>query len=103
MAKLMDALKRVKIVFRRTTPMFRTMILSAIALSMAALLIVHWSIAAEQKRAEELKQQAAQLEQEKDRLEGNIDDLGSADSVEQIAKDELGMVDPDTVVVSPQK
>lgn len=103
MTKLIAALKRVRIVFRRTTPMTRTVILSAIALSMAAVLIVQLSIGAERARAEELKQQAAQLEQDNDRLEENIGDLGSADSVEQIAKDELGMVDPDTVVVTPQK
>ena len=49
-----------------------------------------------------LRHQAAQLEQENSQLEQDIDSLGSLDSLQQIAKDELGLVDPDTVVLQPE-
>ena len=45
--------------------------------------------------------QAAQLEQDVDTLNQQIDVAGSVDGVEQIAQDELGLVTPDTVLIQP--
>lgn len=103
MNPITKALKRVRVVYRRSNTLTKTVVLSTIVLSMAALLALNLSIQAAQLRAQELANQAAQLEQENQQLENNIDNLGSADSVEQIAKDELGLVNPDTVVIDPQE
>lgn len=101
MGKLLATLKRVRLVYRRSNNMTKTVVISAIVLSMAALLTLQVAINAAQRRYEEQKNQAAQLEQEKDKLNDNIGSLGSADSVDQIAKDELGMVPTDSVVITP--
>ena len=103
MNPITKALKRVRVVYRKSNTLTKTVVLSTIVLSMAALLALNLSIQAAQLRAQELANQAAQLEQENQQLENNIDDLGSADSVEQIAKDELGLVNPDIVVIDPQE
>ena len=101
MRKLRSLLKRVRLVYRRSSTLTKTVVMSAIALSMAALLTLQIAYNAQMKRYEENRQQAAQLEQENDKLEENNNAMGSADSVEQIAKDELNMVPTDAVVIVP--
>ena len=103
MAKLIDKLKRIRLVYRRSSTLTKAVVLSAIVLSMAALLTLHLTISAARQRNEELTDQAAQLEQENSDLEENIEGLGSAEGVEQIARDELGLVDPDTVIIEPEE
>ena len=46
---------------------------------------------------------AARQEQENQDWKDTIDNLGSQGSVEDIAKDELGLVDPNTQVITPQQ
>ena len=94
---------RFRLVCRRGSPLAKAVILSAIVLSTVAILTLTAAIADSRAQAEALKDQAAKLEQEQNRLEQNIEDLGSLDSVEQIAKDELGLVDPDTVIIEPEQ
>ena len=103
MKRLVRMLKKVKIVFCKSNTLTKTVVLSAIALSMAALLALNLTISIAEARTDELTDQAAQLEQENKQLEENISDLGSADSVGKIAEDELGLVDPDTVVIEPEE
>ena len=102
MKRLLARLKRIRFVYRRSSNATKMAVMCAIVLSVAALVALSISTHAANVRAQELKDQAAQLEQENDRLEDKIDSLGSADSVEDIAKDELGLVDPDTVIVKPE-
>ena len=45
--------------------------------------------------------QAAALEQENAELTEKKDHLGSSSSIKEIAKEELGLVDPDTIILDP--
>lgn len=101
MDRIVRLLKRVRLVYRRSSTLTKAVVLSAIVLSMAALITLQLTISAAQDRTQDLTDQAAQLEQENQQLEDKIDNLGSADSVEDIARDELDMVDPDTVIIEP--
>ena len=101
MRKLRAMLKRVRLVYRRSSTLTKTVVMSAIALSMAALLALQIAYDAQMKRYEEQRQQAIELEQENNKLNESNNALGSADSVEQIAKDELNMVPTDAVVITP--
>lgn len=101
MDRIVKFLKRIRLVYRRSSMLTRVVIVSAIILAMAAVLTLNMTINATQSQTDDLKNQAAALEQENQQLEENIEGLGSADSVGQIAKDELGLVDPDTVVIDP--
>lgn len=100
MKKLIRLLKRVRIKFRRSTSLTKTVVLSAVILSLAALLTLHFTISATRKQAEELRSEAAQLEQENKELGDKVDSLGSADGVEDIAKDE-GMVGENDIIITP--
>ena len=101
MRKLRAFLKRIRIKYRRSSTLTKTVVLSTIVVCMVALLVIGWRIDAAMAAYEAKKDQAAQLEQENNQLGENIDNLGSADSVDQIAKDELGMVPGDAVVITP--
>ena len=101
MRKLRAFLRRIHLVYRRSSTLTKTVVMCAIAFSMAALLTLQIAYDAQMKRYEAQRQQAAQLEQENNKLNENNNALGSADSVDQIAKDELNMVPSDAVVIVP--
>ena len=103
MQKKQPLRNRIRLVYRRGSPLAKAVILSAIVLSMAALLTLTVAINQSRAQADALKNQAAELEQEQTKLQQNIDGLGTLDSVEEIAKDELGLVDPDTVIMQPKQ
>ena len=54
-----------------------------------------------QVKTEDMRQQAVEIQQQNEDLENKISILGSNQSVEQIARDELGLVTPDTVIITP--
>ena len=101
MAKLENPFKQIRLVYRRSSTLLKCVVLAAIVLSMAALLALRATITAEQQKQEDLRHQAAVLEETIQEYQDRIDDLGSVQSVGQIAQDELGLVDPNTVILDP--
>lgn len=102
MSQLQNFIRRTRLVFVRSSRLTKILILSAMAFSLVALAILRTAIGMGSNHLDSLRHQAAQLEQENSQLEQDIDSLGSLDSLQQIAKDELGLVDPDTVVLQPE-
>ncbi len=102
MRKLRSFLRRVRIKYRRSSTLTKTMVISTIVVCMVALLVIGWRIDCAIADYEAKRDLAAQLEQENDKLGENIDNLGSADSIDQIAKDELNMVPSDAVIITPE-
>ena len=98
MSKISSFLNRYQLQYRRTSTLNKVVIAAAVVLSSLTLLslrMVQWD--AEEELAI-LHQQAAALEQRNDELRQDIDELGTADSIRQIAREELGLVDPDTII-----
>ena len=103
MAEKTNPLRNVQVKFRRSKPLTKIVVIAAIALSTVALITLRWvqnDIEAETQRMQE---EAAQLIEENADLQGKIDDLGSLDSITDIAQSELDMVDPDTTFFEPQR
>lgn len=67
--------------------------------SLVALVALGWVRGNIRDLTEEKRQQAAALEQENAELAEKKAQLGSSDSIQDIAQEELGMVNPDTVFV----
>lgn len=103
MKRWLKRLKRTRFVYRQSSNFTKTVVATALLLSIVALVSLGIATHNAKQQAKALADQAAQLEQENGELQDNIDALGSADSVDQIAKDELGLVDPDTIVVRPEE
>lgn len=90
---------RVKLVFCRGKAIVSLALLVVIVLSTVALAGLHSAIQAGRAKEADNRAAAIRLEQENRDLEHRIDVLGSAESVQQIAREELGLEDPDTVVL----
>ena len=72
-------------------------ILVAVAVSALALLTLHASIDSSNAQYEQLRQQAAVLEEDNQDLDQRIDALGTLESAIQIAMEKLGLVFPDSI------
>ena len=98
MKKIHRFLNQFQLQYRPTDPLHKVVVATTIALctvTLVSLRVAHWD--AEDTLAA-LQQQAAVLEQENQELQSRVDALGTADSVRQIAQEQLGLVDPDTII-----
>lgn len=98
MANIHEFLNRSQLQYRRTPTLHKVVVAAAIVLSSVTLISLrlgHWEAEAQ---LAELQQRAAVLEQQNEDLRQDIDALGTTDSIREIAREELGMVDPDTII-----
>ena len=94
--------KKIKVVFRKGSLSLKVAVLVLVALSLTVLLVV-WVYKQQAKEDyERLRDQAITLEQSNSRLEAAIEKLGTVEGIFQIAREELGLVDPDTVILEPE-
>ena len=94
-------LGRFRLVYRRSSPLLKCAVLATIVLCTVALLTMGASIRQMRQTTDELRNQAAKLEQENQKLEKSIAELGTIQSIKRIAGEELGLVDPDSVFFDP--
>ena len=102
MAKIKEKLKLIKLRLRPSPRSTKIMLIVAILFAMTALIALRMAITDLNNREEDLRQKAAALEQDNKDLQENIGILGSVQSIIQIARDELGLVDPNTVILEPE-
>jgi cell division protein FtsB len=98
MAQKQNPLRRVRLVYRRAPTMLKCMLLGMLLLGTLALIVLRFSLLETKEKAEDLRNQAAVLEQENRELERSISQLGTVQSVTELAGKLLGLVDPDTVI-----
>ena len=98
MANRFNPFSRIRLVYRRSSLLLKCVVLVAILLSTAALLTIRYSIRSSQQELEQLRNQAARLEQENQQLDQQTGELGTVDSIKQIAQEELDLVDPDAII-----
>ena len=99
MADIHALLSRFQLQYRRTPTLHKVVVAAAIVLSSLTLISLrlgHWEA---QEKLAELQHRAAVLEQENQELRDDIDRLGTSDSIRDIAREELGLVDPDTIII----
>ena len=96
-----NPLKAVKVEIRPASNLLKIVVIVLIVFSTAALISLSWVRQSILAQTEDLRQEARQLEQENADLEHKISILGSVQSVEEIAQEELGLVRPDTVIINP--
>ena len=94
--------KKIRLVFRRGSLALKIAVLVMVVLSMAVLLTVWLYKQDVQKQYDELKEQAVSLEIENSRLQQAVNDLGTIRGIAQIAREQLGLVYPDTVIIEPE-
>ena len=102
MAQLIKQLTSIKFVCRRTTTLTKIVVASALVLSMAALLVLHGALDATNDATDALRQQAIALEQDNRRLESYLSQKGTVSEIIRVAKEKLGLVEPDSIVIQPE-
>ena len=102
MANIIEYLKRIKPVYRRSSNRMKIIVTVAIVLAIIGLFTIRAALADLQADNDTLESQAAMLEQENDDLEHKLGILGTKEAVIQIARELLGLVTPDTVIVQPE-
>ncbi len=94
---------RIRLVYRRSSTLVKSVVLAALVLSTLALLVLRLAILDARQQLEQQRNDAAQLEQENEDLSRAISQLGTVQSVEELAGKLLGLVDPDTVIFLPEE
>ena len=91
-----------KVKLRSAPVKLKAVLIVLIVLSTAALVALRWVHNGIQAETQRKTEQAAAMEGENADLQEKIDSIGSVQSIRQIAQDELGLADPDTVVIHPE-
>lgn len=94
--------RKVKVVVRPSPTALKIVVILLILFSMVALIALRWVTNSIRQETENLREEAAAVEQENKDLQEKIDELDSVKGVQAIAEEELDMVDPDTVIVDPK-
>lgn len=98
MSMIQRFFQRFQIKLQRTYPLTKVVVAAAIVLSAVTLVTMRTCQQENQQKLDNLYAQAAALEEENAGLEARIDNIGTVESIRQIAAEELGMVDPDSII-----
>lgn len=101
MAKLQEIIGRVQLVYRRSQTATKIVVILMLLLSIGALVTLRLTMNGIQDETRALQAQAADLTADNEALAEDIGNLGSVQSVMDIAEEELDLVQPGTVVYQP--
>lgn len=90
---------RIQFVMQRSKPITKIVACAVIVVCVLALGALHIYLSRLNEQIDELTARAALLTQENEALQKKIDSLDTVQGIEQVAEDELGMVDPDAIVI----
>ena len=94
--------KQVKVEVRPASNILKIILILLILFSIVALIALRWVHNGILTQIDELKDEASGLEYANEVLEQKTEELGSVQSIQDIAKEELGLVDPDTILIDPE-
>lgn len=103
MAASHNPLRRIRLVFGRSSTLLKCIVLATIIVSTLALLTLRLAILDTKAKTDAQRNEAAALEQENQALEDSIDQLGTVQSIKDLAGKLLGLVDPDSVIFLPEQ
>ena len=101
MLEFQTPIGKVKVVRRRSRLLTKVVVLAAVLLSIATLLVLLLAIQSTRAETAALKTEALQLEHENSRLELYIQELGTIKGIIRIAREELGLIEPDNIIIDP--
>lgn len=102
MASKTNPLSRFRLVFQRSSLVTKCVVLTTLVVTTVALLTLTLGIRSAKAREAASREKAIALEQENKELEDKIDSLDSVDGDKAHAEEYFGLVDPNTVVFTPE-
>ena len=103
MAEKKNPFSQVRLVYKRSSLLVKCIVLAALVLSTAALLFLRGAIIDAKDQEEAMRQEAIRLEQSNENLEQDLEQMGTLQSIKDLAGRFLGLVDPDTVIFLPEQ
>ena len=91
--------KKVKVEIRPASNILKIILILLILTSIVAMVALRWVHNGILTQIDELKDEASGLEYANEVLDKKTEELGSVQSIQDIAKEELGLVDPDTILI----
>lgn len=102
MTKIQDLLNNYRLVQQPAPPLLKAVVTATLALCTVTLIALRITENQHLQKLQLLTAQAAALQQENEDLAERIDALGTVASYRQIAAEQLGLVDPDTIVIESE-
>lgn len=102
MANLAERFRRFRFVRKRSSPVLKIVLLVTILLSTVVLIALGIFIKGEQAKADAWRDQAALEQQKNEELNNKLDNLGSLESVQQIAQELLGLINGNGIFFQPE-
>lgn len=93
---------KIKIRLRKGSPLVKTALIALLVISIVALLMLRSALLDIKKQTDELRGEAAGLQQMVDKLKQDLKDFGTVEGIKRLAREKLGLVEPGTVVISPE-
>ena len=90
-----------RVVFKNSTMLLKILILTLLVFSMLALAALSWVRVRVQTQTQDLESQIAQESGINRQLSDRLKDMNSDEAVQEIAEQELGLVKPNTVLITP--
>ena len=97
----MEQTKKTKIEIRRATNALKVILIVLILFSIAALVALRWVHNGINSEIQKMKDEAAAVEFANQQLTEKKEAVDSVQGIQEIAREELGLVDPDTVLIDP--
>lgn len=92
------AKRKYRVVFKKTSPLVKAVILIAILLSTIALVTLHATIEQSRSQYEAMREHAGMLEEKNESIMQQIDEMDTLETIIQIAMERLGLVLPGTTI-----
>ena len=90
-----------RIVWNHSTPLLKILVVSMVVFSVLALAALSWVRLSVQEQTRQAQELAAQTAGQNRRLEERLSDMESEEAIRAMAEEELGLVDPNAVVIVP--
>ena len=102
MANNTTSRKKVKVEIRPASNILKVILILLILTSIVALIALRWVHTGILTEITDLKEEASGLEYANEELDRKTEQLGSVQSIQDIAEEDLGLVDPDTILIDPE-
>ena len=94
--------RQFRVVLQRSSLLTKIVVLSSLTVTTVALLILAGGIRQARRVEAQHRAEAAQLERDNAELNQDIQQSGSIENHKKLAEEELGLVDPNTVIFTPE-
>ena len=93
--------QKVQVVIHPSSRALKITVTMLIVFSIIALTALSWVKIRIQDRTEDMRAEAAALEEENAALTEKLEDPGALENIKELARELLGLIDPDTIVIDP--